>query len=460
MPTLALSMIVRDAGENLRACLESVQGAVDEMLIADTGSADDTPAIARGFGAKVISIPWQDDFAAARNLALAEVSSDWVLALDADERLDPEGAKGIRKLVEGGPTGGYQVTIRNYVLRLEDRIWDRPAQPNDSRWPAAESYPAYVEHENVRLFRRDPRIRFVGRVHESVGPSIEASGLGLARAPFLIHHFGLAADAETRARKNIFYRDLGRKKILEMPDSFQAHLELGVVELDNFANTRQAVEHFDRACALNPRFGVAWFFAGLGRVKLGEYREAIECLKKAASEGHRTSFVFETAGDAHYNLGEFSEAARAYEQAIAIAEGSPPVESKLGLAHVRAGQTEKGLKDIRKALKREPSHPEIHDRLILSLAWLGKERDAAAAAEEKLKSVGDPLPSDFLRAARLWAGLGEWPRAGAVLHVGAVVYPQNELLKQALAELSHREGSGVKNVLERLTEEVGIVYKR
>jgi glycosyltransferase involved in cell wall biosynthesis len=456
MPKLALSMIVRDAAESLRACLESARDAVDELVIADTGSADETPATAQEFGAKVIRVPWQDNFAAARNLALASVTADWVLTLDADEMLDPEGASGIRELLESGPTGGYQVTIRNYVLRLEDRIWDRPARANDSRLPAAQSYPAYVEHENVRLFRRDPRIRFVGRVHESVGPSIEGSGLRLGRAPFLIHHFGLASDAKTRARKNVFYRDLGRQKILEMPDSFQAHLELGVVELDNFANTRQAVEHFDRACTLNPKFGVAWFFAGLGRVKLGEYREAIECLRNAANEGHRTSFVFETTGDAHYNLGEFSDAARAYERAIQIAAGSPPLESKLGLAAVRAGQTENGLAKIRDALKREPAHPEIHDRLILSLAWLGKERDAATAAEEKLKSVRDPLPSDFLRAATLWAGLGEWPRAGAILHVGTVVYPQNEVLKQALSELSKREGSGVKGVLERLTEEVGI----
>ena len=76
---------------------------------------------------------------------------------------------------------GYQVSIRNYVLSLEDRVWDRPAQPNDFRLPAAQGYPAYVDHQNVRLFRRDPRLIFVGRVHESVGPSIEAAGLRLGQ---------------------------------------------------------------------------------------------------------------------------------------------------------------------------------------------------------------------------------------------------------------------------------------
>ena len=461
MPKLALSMIVRDAAATLRRCLESAEDAVDELVIADTGSVDDTLKIAREFGAKLIHIPWEDDFAAARNRALEEITADWVISLDADEVLDPESACEIRNVLERssvGQTGGYQVTIRNYVLSLEDRIWDRPARPNDSRLPAAESYPAYVEHENVRLFRRDPRIRFIGRVHESVGGSIEQSGLALGRSALLIHHFGLACDAETRARKNIFYRELGRKKIAEMPDHFQAYLELGIVELDNFENTREALGYFDRAAALNPKFGVVWFFAGLARVKLGEYREALECLKKAQKQGHRTSFVFETAGDAHYNLGEFPEAARTYERAMRMLADASVVESKRGLALVRAGHTEEGLSAICEALNRKPAHTEIHDRLILAFAWLTRDRDAALAAEEKLRRVPAPLPSDFLRASRLWAALGEMPRAIAMLHVGTVIYPQNSMLREALEELSIRGGFGQEKVLERLTKEVGIAY--
>lgn len=466
MPKLALSMIVRDAAATLRACLDSVKGAVDEIVIADTGSLDDTPAIGREYGAQVIHIPWENDFAAARNRALAEISADWVVSLDADEMLDPESARAIREFLAQdtakGAAGhmalaaGYQITIRNYVLSLEDRIWDRPARPNDYRLAAAEKYPAYVEHENVRLFRRDPRIRFIGRVHESVGGAIEQAGLRLGRAPFIIHHFGLAGDSETRAKKNIFYRELGKRKVAEMPEHFQAHLELGLVELDNFDNTREARDHFDRAAALNPKFGTAWFFAGLSRVKLGEYRDALACLKKAQEQDYRTSFVFETAGDAHYNLGEFSKSAKNYKRAIRLAEDSPALETKLGLAMIRAGEAEEGLSKIRRALDRKPAHPEIHDRMILALAWLGKEKEAALAAEEKLRRVASPLPSDFLRSANLWRSLGETPRAAAVLHVGSVVYPQNEALREALEELSARDAGGVREVLERLTAGVEI----
>lgn len=457
MPRLALSMIVRDAAASLRDCLASIQNTVDEIVIADTGSADETCHIARAFGARVIHIPWQDDFAQARNVALAEVTAEWVISLDADEILDPECATQLPGLIESNSVSGYQVTIRNYVLSLTDRLWDRPASPNDSRLPAAKSYPAYVEHENVRLFRNDPRIRFVGRVHESVGPSIERSGLRLGRASLLIHHFGLAAAAEIRARKNVLYRELGKKKILEMPESSQAYLELGLVELDNFGNLREAVEHFKRACVLNPHFGVAWFFAGLAHEKLGEHREAIECLGNARKQRHLTSFLFETLGDAYYNVAEFRRSVRAYRQALSIADEAPTLRSKLGLAMMRSGRPDQGIARIYEALECKPSEPEIHDRLIFSLAWLGKHTEAAQAAEQKLRSVPTPLPNDFLRAATLWANSGDWPRSAAMLHVGSLVYPQNAVLKQALSGLASGGGVPLEEVLEKLTQGVEIV---
>jgi len=132
MPKIALSMIVRDAAATLGACLDSVRGVVDEMVIADTGSTDATVKIARESGARVIEIPWTNDFSEARNRALAGVHADWVLVLDADEVLDPGARNAIPSLISATDVGGYQVPIRNYFPSLEDRIWDQPAKPNDS----------------------------------------------------------------------------------------------------------------------------------------------------------------------------------------------------------------------------------------------------------------------------------------------------------------------------------------
>src|SRR4051794_14008871 len=82
-------MIVRDEEGVLDACLASIKDVVDEIVIADTGSIDRSLEIGRAYGARVIEQPWQGDFSAARNAALAAASGDCILYIDADERLAP-----------------------------------------------------------------------------------------------------------------------------------------------------------------------------------------------------------------------------------------------------------------------------------------------------------------------------------------------------------------------------------
>ncbi|HHW13300.1 MAG TPA: glycosyltransferase family 2 protein, partial [Firmicutes bacterium] len=128
--TIGLAMIVRNEEANLARCLESVAGLVDEVVIVDTGSADRTEEIAHRYTDKVYRYPWDGDFSAARNHALAQASADWILSLDADEELD-RSTGDLRTLVEqgdgpaawflplhhlaGDPPGAY---TRFFVLRL------------------------------------------------------------------------------------------------------------------------------------------------------------------------------------------------------------------------------------------------------------------------------------------------------------------------------------------------------
>src|SRR5258708_19872952 len=121
-PTVALSMIVRNGGEDLARCLTSVRGIVDEIVIADTGSEDLSIALAESYGARVIGIPWQDDFAAARNASLREVKSDWVLVLDADEQLDDLARAQVPAPLPTPGFSEYQVPTPNYFLGMVDRL--------------------------------------------------------------------------------------------------------------------------------------------------------------------------------------------------------------------------------------------------------------------------------------------------------------------------------------------------
>ena len=90
MATISLCTIVKNEEEMLPKCLESVKDFVDEIVIVDTGSTDNTVEIAKSFGARVLHFEWINDFSAARNFALDQCTTDYALVLDADEILYTE----------------------------------------------------------------------------------------------------------------------------------------------------------------------------------------------------------------------------------------------------------------------------------------------------------------------------------------------------------------------------------
>lgn len=433
---LALSMIVRDAAADLPRCLASVRGVVEEVVIADTGSSDATPAIARAGGARVLEIPWRDDFAEARNAALAACQAEWVLMLDADERLDAAAGPILRALMSGRePRLGYEAHIRNYVNSCGSRLFARGAQRNDGRLAEAAPYPAYLEHENVRLFRRHPGIYFTGRVHETVARTMEALGEPIGPPSFIIHHFGLAADAATRNRKDRYYLALGQKKLAERPDDPRSHFELAIELFEHSNAPQQALGLLEQACAMAPTFWAAWFYLGLARQRLEHPREALEAFGRARAGGLDTGPLAASMGEAHYALGEFGAAARELRHALQIEPESSRFASQLGLCQVRDGDREGGLQRLRRAAESEPADPGIQDRLILALAWLGRTREAAEAAEAGLERAAAPSAKMYLRAASLRARARQWAEAAAAAGRGLEHFPEEPALRAAWSEV-------------------------
>lgn len=147
---VSVAIITRNEEERLRACLESVVAWADEIVVVDAESEDKTVGIAREFTDRVVVRPWPG-FAAQKNAAIDLTTGDWVLSLDADERVSPELAGAIERIVAAdGPADGYAVARRNIV-------WGRWVRHGGL-------YPDW----QVRLFRRG-RGRFsVRAVHESV----------------------------------------------------------------------------------------------------------------------------------------------------------------------------------------------------------------------------------------------------------------------------------------------------
>jgi glycosyltransferase involved in cell wall biosynthesis len=146
---LSVIVITKNEAAHIGDCLDSVAFA-DEIVVLDSGSTDDTCDIARARGARVEVTPDWPGFGPQKNRVLALATGDWVLSIDADERVTPELAQAIRQAVEAPGAEGYRIArLSNFCGR-----WIR-----HSGW-----WPDYV----VRLFRRDAGRFTDTAVHEHV----------------------------------------------------------------------------------------------------------------------------------------------------------------------------------------------------------------------------------------------------------------------------------------------------
>jgi hypothetical protein len=100
-PKTSVTLIARNEADNIPACLASVKDLADDLVVVDTGSTDDTRAVAAALGARVFDFPWCDSFAAARTEALRHACHPWVLWMDGDEAFDEPNRDKLRSLLAG-----------------------------------------------------------------------------------------------------------------------------------------------------------------------------------------------------------------------------------------------------------------------------------------------------------------------------------------------------------------------
>ncbi|WP_339311282.1 glycosyltransferase [Paenibacillus sp. FSL k6-2145] len=221
---ISLCMIVKDEEELLPHCLASVQGAVDEIIVVDTGSSDRSAEIAQQYGAVVVGFEWCEDFAAARNAGLERASGDWILFLDADEALDRAAREQIRSWTAVSGCDGLFLNIHNYTGTGQQGVTVNPV---------------------LRLFRNAPEHRFEGRIHEQIAAAIcrRNSEAAFHVTDMVIHHYGYqTAIVERKDKVNRNVRLL-QQAVEEEPDQPFHHYNLGVEYL-RVGEAEQALETF------------------------------------------------------------------------------------------------------------------------------------------------------------------------------------------------------------------------
>ena len=166
MKTLAIVILTKNEEENVAEVVKNAQQRTSEVLIIDSGSTDKTVQLAKENGAKVFYRAWDGDFSAQRNFALDKTMADIVLYLDADERIMPETAEHIKKILAQDKNDlQYQVK--------------RKATAFGETFNHGVLYPDYV----LRMFPRD-KVRWIGKVHENPECSCKVEKL----KGYLEHH--------------------------------------------------------------------------------------------------------------------------------------------------------------------------------------------------------------------------------------------------------------------------------
>jgi tetratricopeptide (TPR) repeat protein len=203
-PLLSAALIVRDEARFIGDCLTSVVGVVDEIVVVDTGSTDETPEIARRFGARVVEHPWREDFAEARNVSLQLARGEWILYIDADERL----ADNDRTTVEGLLRDADEIAFRVLLRPMRDT----------------------TPYREYRLWRNDPRIRFEGIIHERVVPAIHRvaleDGRPIGDCDLLLEHMGYEGSQDHKHVRNL---PLLRAELPHDPENLFKHHHLARV---------------------------------------------------------------------------------------------------------------------------------------------------------------------------------------------------------------------------------------
>lgn len=218
--SISACLIARNEEDFLPGCLRSLTRKVDEIVIVDTGSTDRTVDIAIKAGAKVLHHSWDDNFSVPRNMGLEAASGDWILYIDADERLTTPAKRSIGASIAGADASAAR-------LLLQPRI-------------------GYTCYSELRLFRNDPRIRFEGIIHERITESLRRvcrhDGTIVASAHHLrLEHIGYEGDQSHKHARN---EPILRKALKQDPDRVYCWFHLAVTSraLGEFAEMERCLE--------------------------------------------------------------------------------------------------------------------------------------------------------------------------------------------------------------------------
>lgn len=436
-PTISLCMIVRNEEKHLSECLASAAPHVDEIIVVDTGSTDRTIEIAQSHGARIYHFKWVQDFALARNESLRHATGDWILQLDADERLDlATRSNGLRKTIRTPGVTAFAVPIRSHLME--------------------QGKPTYSVNYNYRLFKRLPEIRFEREVHESIEFSLERTAAKTAYADFVIEHIGYNIDTEEIQKKlarnleilkTCLQKDPGSPYILyylantyrvlgrfdEAIEIFEQSIECknlnstllamiyNAMNLIHFGRSNYAltIETANKSLKAVPAQNTARYFIGASYYNMKQYKEAIphllSCYKywRVPTEDRATGIsqeytmseqeLLRTIAFSFYSMNNYVQAIIFGRRYLENEKDNQEVLQVLSDSHFKLNQYDLAIKYANDSIK--AGLPEIS--VIHKLAYMHSRNNEYDKFQSKFLSIDEIDPALIERSMELLAVLTE-----------------------------------------------------
>jgi tetratricopeptide (TPR) repeat protein len=382
--TLSMCMIARDSARTIRAALESIRPWVDEMVVVDTGSRDDTAAIAIACGARVAHFAWCDDFSAARNESLGHARGTWILWMDSDDTIDAANGAALRALADRT----HQPSTMGFVIQVLC-----PPLEGEAHYDT----PVAVDH--VKLLRNHPAIRFTGRIHEQVLPAIRRLGGEIGWSDVRITHSG--ADRSIAGQRRKHERDLRllELELADRPDDSFALFNAGMTLLAMGAPER-ALPQLCRSLQLvapgESHFAKIYALLVQTYAALGRRETALKtCLQGLRTFPDDPELLFRR-GSLAQSFGRLDEA----EQAFLAVLAAPPARRfasvdqgvfgikawhNLAVLYQRGGRNDRAANAWRRVIALDATS---------SVAWWGLLSVASGVAAAELAATCAALPDD------------------------------------------------------------------
>jgi tetratricopeptide (TPR) repeat protein len=377
-PTVSVCMIVRDEEEALPRCLKSLQNVVDELIVVDTGSKDNTIRIAEHFDGRIFHFKWRDDFSAARNESLKHATGDWILQLDADEELLPASVPHLKESMS-------EPSVLLYLVRFDNGVKCRQVR---FVWLG-------------RLFRNQPKLRYHRPYHETIDESVdevmsEETGWNVRYEPsIVIRHYGYEhADMLNKWERGF---RIMKSHLNENPKDAYILTKMGGV-CSSLGRHDEAETYLNKALRIDPDYSEAYFRLGVTLQKQGKVEAAIRCYEKAISidPDEADAELYANLGVTYIQKGMLDPGMAKLGRALDINPELALAHSQLGTGYQAKGMLDEAIREYELALAIDSELAESHNNLAVAY-FLKRRYELAVEHCDKALELGFRVHPAFLQ---------------------------------------------------------------